>query len=109
MLASKMPGEEARAVLEHLPGVKFPRAPWDREARRQGERAQRLRPRLEEPAGRASPPLELTLEPYQRIIQLDAWDIREREDWGRSQHLRQAGPEPECAAARFFVGGCWGV
>lgn len=27
MLASKMPGEEARAVLEHLPGVKLPRAP----------------------------------------------------------------------------------
>ena len=43
-LASKMPVEDASAVLEHLTGVKLPRATLDREARRQGERAQRLAP-----------------------------------------------------------------
>jgi len=95
MLASKMPVEEASAVLEHLTGVKLPRATLDREARRQGERAQRLRTRLDEQAGRAPTQLELTLEPYQMIIQLDAWDIRERDAWGRSERLRQAGQEPE--------------
>src|ERR1700733_2083048 len=40
LLASKMPVEEASAVLEHLTGIKLPRATLDREARRQGERAQ---------------------------------------------------------------------
>ena len=35
LLASKMPVEDASAVLEHLTGVKLPRATLDREARRQ--------------------------------------------------------------------------
>ena len=39
--------------------------------------------------------LELTLEPYQMIIQLDAWNIRERDDWGKSAALRRAHQEPE--------------
>ncbi|MCI0746839.1 MAG: hypothetical protein L0Y58_15665 [Verrucomicrobia subdivision 3 bacterium] len=43
LLASKMPVNEASAVLDHLTGVKLPRATLDREARRQGERAQRVR------------------------------------------------------------------
>ena len=29
------------------------------------------------------------------IIQMDAWNIRERDDWGRSAVLRRAGQEPE--------------
>jgi hypothetical protein len=29
------------------------------------------------------------------IIQLDAWNIRERDDWGRSAALRRRGQEPE--------------
>jgi len=41
LLASKMPVSEASVVLEHLTGVKLPRATLDREARRQGERARR--------------------------------------------------------------------
>jgi hypothetical protein len=35
------------------------------------------------------------LEPYQLIIQLDAWNIRERDAWGQSAQLRRAGQEPE--------------
>jgi hypothetical protein len=34
LLASKMPVKEASAVMEHLTGVKLPRATLDREARR---------------------------------------------------------------------------
>ncbi len=45
LLASKMPVEEASVVLERLTGVKLPRATLDREARRLGQRAQRLRRR----------------------------------------------------------------
>jgi len=95
LLASKMPVEEASAVLEHLTGVKMPRATLDREARRQGERAQAVRRELDQKAATQKPQLELTLEPYQMIIQMDAWNIRERDGWGHSAALRRQGQEPE--------------
>jgi hypothetical protein len=98
LLASKMPVSEASAVLEHLTGVQLPRATLDREARRQGERARKLRRQEDERACAAQPkPVqpELVLEPYQMIIQLDAWNIRERDAWGRTAALRRCGQEPE--------------
>jgi len=98
LLASKMPVSEASAVLEHLTGVKLPRATLDREARRQGERARRVRHREDEQACGAAPKpvqAELVLEPYQLIIQMDAWNIRERDAWGKTKVLRRAGQEPE--------------
>jgi hypothetical protein len=95
LLASKMPIEEASAVMEHLTGVKLPRATLDREARRQGERARKVRHQLDQEAAIQKQQLELTLEPYQMIIQLDAWNIRERDDWGQSKALRRQGKEPQ--------------
>ena len=98
LLASKMPVSEASAVLEHLTGVKLPRATLDREARRQGERARQVRRREDEqahPAGKKPVQAELVLEPYQMIIQMDAWNIRERDEWGQTKALRQGGKEPE--------------
>jgi hypothetical protein len=98
LLASKMPVEEASAVMEHLTGVKMPRPTLDREARRQGQRAQEVRRKLDEQAcHRAKAPAqpELVLEPYQMIIQMDAWNIRERDQWGQTGKLRRAGQEPE--------------
>jgi hypothetical protein len=95
LLASKMPVEDASAVLEHLTGVKVPRATLDREARRQGERAQTVRRELDQKAATPKPQLELTLEPYQLIIQMDAWNIRERDGWGQSAAWRRQGQEPE--------------
>lgn len=95
LLASKMPIEDASAVLEHLTGIKLPRATLDREARRQGERAQALRTELDQQAAAQKKQLELSLEPYQMILQLDAWNIRERDDWGQSRALRRAGQEPQ--------------
>jgi hypothetical protein len=98
LLASKMPVSEASAVLEHLTGVKLPRATLDREARRQGERARQVRRREDEQACGAAPKsvqAELVLEPYQMIIQMDAWNIRERDAWGKSKALRRRGQEPE--------------
>lgn len=96
LLASKMPVSEASAVLEHLTGVKLPRATLGREAQRQGERARRLRRQADAQARAARPvQAELVLEPYQMIIQLDAWNIRERDQWGQSQRLRRQGQEPE--------------
>jgi hypothetical protein len=95
LLASKMPVEDASVVLEHLTGVKLPRATLDREARRQGERAQALRTQLDQQAPTEKKQLELLLEPYQMIIQLDAWNIRERDAWGQSRALRRQGQEPQ--------------
>ncbi len=95
LLASKMPVEDASVVLEHLTGVKLPRATLDREARRQGERAQALRTQLDQQAATDKKQLELLLEPYQMIIQLDAWNIRERDAWGQSRALRRQGQEPQ--------------
>jgi len=98
LLASKMPVQEASAVLEKLTGVKMPRATLDREAKRQGQRAVQLRRQLDQqpcPPVRSAPQPELVLEPYQMIIQIDAWNIRERDDWGKTQKLRQQGKEPE--------------
>jgi hypothetical protein len=95
LLASKMPVEDASAVLEHLTGVKLPRATLDREARRQGERAQTVRTEMDRQVATQKPQLELTLEPYQMIIQMDAWNIRERDGWGQSAVLRRQGQEPE--------------
>jgi hypothetical protein len=95
LLVSKMPVQEASVVLEHLTGVQVPRATLDREARRQGERARRLRAQLDQQATTQKGQMELTLEPYQMIIQLDAWNIRERDDWGKTARLRRGGQEPE--------------
>src|ERR1700679_524460 len=98
LLASKMPVSEASAVMEHLTGVKMPRSTLDREAKRQGERARELRRKLDgqacqEPKAALQP--EMVLEPYQMIIQMDAWNIRERDLWGQTERLRQGGQEPE--------------
>jgi hypothetical protein len=95
LAASKMPIADASVVLEHLSGVKLPPATLDREAKRQGQRAQRLRTQLDAQAAADPRQLELTLEPYQMIIQLDAWSLRERDHWGQSARLRRQGIEPE--------------
>jgi hypothetical protein len=95
LAASKLPVAEASVVLEHLAGVKLPPATLDREAKRQGQRAQRLRTQLDQQAAAEKQQLELILEPYQVIIQLDAWNIRERDAWGQTATLRRRGREPE--------------
>jgi hypothetical protein len=95
LLASKMPVADASQVLEHLTGIRVPRATLEREARRQGQRAQHLRTQLDRQAATDKRQLELVLEPYQLIIQLDAWNVRERDAWGQTAKLRRRGRPPE--------------
>ena len=102
LVASKMPVGEASAVLERLTGVKLPRATLDREARRQGKRAEDKRQRMDEQLSRGGAREQLVLpkgpvEPFTLVIELDAWNIREREGeaWGRAEELRVQGQEPE--------------
>jgi hypothetical protein len=98
LMVSKMPVHEASAVIERLTGVKLPPATLDREAPRQGQHAGRKRKQLDEQmcAGQgAGQRLPLPSEPFTLVIELDAWNIRERDDWGQSQKKRAAGQEPQ--------------
>ena len=58
-------------------------------------RACGLRAQLDERATTEKRQGQLTLEPYQMMIQLEAWNLRERDDWGKMARLRRAGREPE--------------
>ena len=85
-----MPPGEASAVIERLPGVNLPRATLDREARRQGQRAEQQRTQLDEQMRQAQgveQVLPLPEQAFTLVIELDAWNIRERnpEAWGRTE------------------------
>jgi hypothetical protein len=98
LTVSKMPVKEASAVIERLTGVKLPPATLDREARRQGQRADRKRKQLDEQM-QTGQGLQQMLpgseEAFTLVIELDAWNIRERDDWGQSARVRAAGREPQ--------------
>jgi hypothetical protein len=98
LTVSKMPVKEASAVIERLTGVPLPPATLDREARRQGRRADKKRAQLDEQMRTAQGTqqmLPLPAEPFTLVIELDAWNIRERDDWGQSARQRAAGQEPQ--------------
>src|SRR5436309_3297848 len=98
LTVSKMPVQEASAVIERLTGVKLPPATLDREARRQGQRADQKRAQLDEQMRTADgigQMLPLPEEPFTLVIELDAWNIRERDDWGQRAARRAAGQEPQ--------------
>ena len=98
LTVSKMPVKEASAVIERLTGVKLPSATLDREARRQGQRADKKRTQLDEQM-RANQGAQQMLPrpraPFTLVIELDAWNIRERDHWGQSAQKRAVGQEPQ--------------
>jgi hypothetical protein len=101
LLVSKMPSEQAVLVAERL-GLDLSRCFLHREAHRQGLKAQKQRAQavaeldswedIQKLAryGEGPPP-----QPFTLVIQIDAWDIRERDDWGQTQALRNQGKKPE--------------
>jgi hypothetical protein len=97
----KMPCAEAQKSLPRLCGGTFSAASLHREAGRQGRRALALQQadqhRTASPAGVAqlSALAQTPSQPFVLIIELDAWNIRERNDWGRTGALRKKGQEPE--------------
>lgn len=105
LAVSKLPVGEASAVVERLTGVKLPRATLDREARRQGKRAQDKRQQMDEQMSRGEGSSQAVPQSCSKdaggtftlVIELDAWNIRERnpQDWGRVEELRRSGQEPE--------------
>jgi hypothetical protein len=97
LTVSKMPVKEASAVIERLTGVKLPPATLDREARRQGGQAGKKRKKLDEQM-RTSQGVEQVLalpeSAFTLVLEIDAWNIRERDDWGQSWRQRARGIEP---------------
>jgi hypothetical protein len=101
LLVSKMPAEQAVLVAERL-GLDLSRCFLHREAHRQGLKAQEQRAQavaeldtwesIQKLARyREGPPLQ----PFTLVIEIDAWDIRERDAWGQTQALREQGKKPE--------------
>ena len=77
--------------------VKRPPATLDREARRQGRRADAKRAQLDGQinAGQGrEQALPLPETPFTLVIELDAWNLRERDGWGQSERQRACGQEP---------------
>ncbi len=103
LLVAQMPVAEAAAILERLTGLNWSPASLDREARRQGKRAAQQRATdnaafqdweqlvaAAQAAARApTPAAGFTL-----VIEIDAWNIRERDGWGQTAALRAAGELP---------------
>ncbi len=102
LLVSKMPVEQAVLVAERL-GLDLSRCGLHQEAHRQGLKAQEWRSQfvgqlatweqIQQVASAAAegPPTQ----PFTLVIEIDAWDIRERDDWGQTKALRKAGKKPE--------------
>lgn len=96
LLNTKMPSEQAVEVA-HRFGLDLSRCFLHREAHRQGLRAQDLRQArlaqldslggLQSVALGADTPGESA--PFTLVIEIDAWNIRERDDWGRTEQARQ--------------------
>ena len=100
LMVLESPAAQAEANIRRLTGLDLGQASMHREARRQGERALRLRDAdaaltntvkgIRELACRATAPRrDFTL-----VIEIDAWNIRERDHWGESRKMRAKGEEP---------------
>jgi len=101
LLVTKMPPEQAVAVAQRL-GLDLSRCLLHREAHRQGLKAQarrseslaqlntweNLQKLVRDTEG---PPTQ----PFTLVIEIDAWNIRERDDWGQTQTLREQGKKVE--------------
>ena len=95
LLVSKMPAEQAHLVAERL-GLRLAPRTLHREAQRQGVKAQALRAQsvaeldtwqdLTQLARATQVPAS---QPFTLVIEIDAWNIRERDDWGQTQALRE--------------------
>ena len=97
----KMPCAQAEKSLPRLGGCPLSATTLHREACRQGGRALALQQadqrRATTPAGVSHlvKQARLPQKPFVLILELDAWNIRERTDWGRTKALRRKGKEPE--------------
>jgi len=101
LLVSKMPAEQAVLVAERL-GLDLSRCFLHREAHRQGLKAEQQRAQavaeldtwedIQKLARYSEGPPP---QPFTLVIEIDAWNIRERDDWGQTEASRKAGKKLE--------------
>jgi hypothetical protein len=96
LLVTKMPPEQAVRVAERF-GLDLSRCTLHREAHRQGLKAQAVRAQasaqldswedIQAVAGQiaAEPPSHA----FTLVLEIDAWNIRERDNWGKTKELRE--------------------
>jgi hypothetical protein len=102
LMSLRNPYAQAAKDAHRLTGLPLNPASLHREAKRQGQRAIQCRQRdidlSHTPQGVAelsSRSATTRKSPFTLIIEIDAWNIRERDDWGRTRKLRRKGQEPE--------------
>jgi len=96
LLVAKMPAEQAEAISLRVTGRRLSRSTLAREAQRQGESALGVRRRLVEAPVWVAPATQTKAvagadqpaKPFTLVIQIDAWNIRERDHWGHTQQRR---------------------
>ena len=101
LLVTKMPAEQAVPVAQRL-GLDLSRCLLHCEAHRQGLKAQERRAQslaqldtgsdLQQLAGHTEGP---PTQPFTLVIEIDAWNIRERDDWGQTKERLLQGKKPE--------------
>jgi hypothetical protein len=100
LYALRGPTAQGADDFRRLTGLPLDPSTVDREARRQGERAQALRARDMALSQTAEGIAQLAksaaggTKHQTLVIETDAWNIRERDNWGQSAQLRRRGQEP---------------
>lgn len=93
------PAARVEEDVRRLTGVNVASSTLHREARRQGERALAVRDRdvclSQRPTGVAALAARAPALPEDStlVIEIDAWNIRERDHWGETRKLREAGED----------------
>ena len=97
LTAAHMPIVPAAKLVERLAGLKTAPATLDRSAKETGRKAQNVRKQLDEQTRQGQgPQARAGIEHQTLVIQIDAFNIRERgEHWGRACELRTRGEEPD--------------
>src|SRR5271157_5263845 len=91
----KMPCAEAEKSLPRLGGARLSSTTLHREAARQGGRALTLQQADQHRTATSAGVVQLAkqaktpVKPFVLIIEMDAWNIRERTNWGRTKALRK--------------------
>jgi len=102
LMSLRTPYAQAAQDTQRLTGLSLNASSMHREAQRQGQRAIQCREMDVALTHTPEGVVELSarsataqISPFTLIIEIDAWNIRERDDWGQSAKLRKNGQEPE--------------
>jgi hypothetical protein len=99
--ALRGPTGQYQEDFKRITGLNLDPRSVHREACRQGQRAQRIRDAQSVMAQRPQGVKQLSEQAqklagtHTLVIEIDAWNIRERDDWGKSEKLRKTGVEPK--------------